>query len=590
MPIPINMLGFESLDFASFAFGKYAFIAVIVFLIIYLIKPKPNEKVIPSLMFLLSRKKKGKFNSFLRKIIRDPLMLIQLLLLLFLCISALEPFVSYKHDVSSENTVLVLDVSASMQVSNNFNKMQRYAKDNAKGTVSVILIKNHPTVLFKDENQNKAHELIDTLRPSYSTSNILDSLKKADELMSNKTGRIVVISDFIDTENSLEDLQQYKEYLEGKGRFVNYIVLDSADNNVGFINSELINNKLTLSVKNYNNKIEKRTIKSGKNSIDIEIQPKSIENIKMDVDKGISTISLSGKDDFNVDDKFYLNIPTNREMKILLITNNENSFLKDFLLSSPYIKLDIVKPPKIPKINHDVVIINDVKKNMFLSKISDDVKNYVYKGGALIINTQKDYNQLGVYDISPVKTNQEIISEADPIIIKNEVTKDLTFSKINNFYKTTAKENSITLVSSNNSAIVAFKTYGTGNVMYYGIPEENNDFKVSASYPLFWSRALRYVSRFNDFDSLNRKSNELGYDSEIGIRKSGNKKIAVNLLNEKESDVVKNDKIESFINDVNQGKKQSFILKDVDLIYFLIPFVIFLILFEIFFIKYRGDI
>ena len=82
----------------------------------------------------------------------------------------------------------------------------------------------------------------------------------------------------------------------------------------------------------------------------------------------------------------------------------------------------------------------------------------------------------------------------------------------------------------------------------------------------------------------------MGYDNEIGIRKSGNKKIAVNLLNEKESDVVKNDKIKSFINDVNQGKKQSFILKDVDLIYFLIPFVIFLILFEIFFIKYRGDI
>ncbi len=126
--------------------------------------------------------------------------------------------------------------------------------------------------------------------------------------------------------------------------------------------------------------------------------------------------------------------------------------------------------------------------------------------------------------------------------------------------------------------------------MYYGIPEENNDFKVSASFPLFWNRALKYVSRFNDFDSLNLKSEELGYDDKIGIKESGNKKIAINLLNEKESNVVINTEIESFINQISKEKGNSFMLKQLDLIYFLIPFIILLIFAEIFFIKYRGDI
>ncbi len=139
----------------------------------------------------------------------------------------------------------------------------------------------------------------------------------------------------------------------------------------------------------------------------------------MDIDKGVSTISLSGNDDFDIDDKFYINIPTNREMTVLLLTNEEDSFLKDFLLSSPNIKLDIVKPPKITSIEHDVFIINVVDKDMLLSKITDDIKKYVFEGGALIINSQEEYNQLGVYDISPIEIIEGIGDESELSVIEN---------------------------------------------------------------------------------------------------------------------------------------------------------------------------
>ncbi|SEH05172.1 vWA domain-containing protein [Candidatus Venteria ishoeyi] len=592
MAYPINLFGIKDILFSNLNIGKYALIALFLFIIIYLIKPKPSERVIPSLMFLISKKKKGKFNSFLRKFLRDPLFIVQLILLLFLCFAAIEPLITYDHDVTTENTVLVLDVSVSMQAGDRYEEMIKIANSKLQGKISAVIVKKYPTVFFENENPKKAKDLLKILNPGVSTTNLLEGIKKADELMNNKTGKIIVISDFIDTENSHDDLIQYKNYLEGKGRSIEFKVLKSLNNNVGFTDYELSNNKLKLSIRNYNSEAKKVTIKFGEQEKEIEIQANSVEIESVNLEKGLSTISIKEKDDFELDNKFFINIPTNKNMKVLLITNNKKTFIKDFLQSSPYIDLEISEPPHLTKVNHDIVVVDQVSKEYFITKIIDDVSDSIKKGGALIINTQEDLTELKIQELLPIEASSDIISENEISFVQNEITTDLTFPKVYNTITTKLKPEGISILYSGENQIAAYQKFEEGQVMYYGIPEKDNDFVYSASYPLFWNRALRFVSKFNNFEDLNRNTWEIGFDKEIGFIEKGQKTIAVNLIDEKESMITQNSNLESFVNEIKSDNinENTFVEERFDLLKIIIPLILFMILFEIYFIKRRGDI
>ncbi|MBU1005678.1 MAG: BatA domain-containing protein, partial [Nanoarchaeota archaeon] len=71
-------MGFNNLT------GLYALLALIPFILMYLIRPKNFEKVIPSLMFILQEKNKFIKASFLQKLLRNLLLLIQLSIIVFL--------------------------------------------------------------------------------------------------------------------------------------------------------------------------------------------------------------------------------------------------------------------------------------------------------------------------------------------------------------------------------------------------------------------------------------------------------------------------------------------------------------------------
>ncbi|HLG29637.1 MAG TPA: BatA domain-containing protein, partial [Candidatus Brocadiales bacterium] len=59
--------------------GLLALIAVAVFVILYLRRPKPQDKIIPSLMFIMQDNKRSRQYSFLQKLMTNLLFLLQLL-------------------------------------------------------------------------------------------------------------------------------------------------------------------------------------------------------------------------------------------------------------------------------------------------------------------------------------------------------------------------------------------------------------------------------------------------------------------------------------------------------------------------------
>ena len=134
--------------------------------------------------------------------------------------------------------------------------------------------------------------------------------------------------------------------------------------------------------------------------------------------------------------------------------------------------------------------------------------------------------------------------------------------------------------------MVALGKRGKGNIVYYGILDKQSDFKTQTSYPIFWNDLLNFLAETGDITNYNFKIHEKPLLDKVGIYDNGNK-IAVNLLDELESDIAKEtialDET-GFVSGISEEK----VVVNLDL--YLIIFAILIMLFEIFYIKLRGDL
>ncbi len=139
--------------------GLLAFMSLIPFIIVYLIKPKPQKLKVPSLMFFLSRTKSTTRDKLLKILERDILFFIQLAALLLLSFSMAEPLIFAKKDVVSSNIIFVIDASASSKVIENGKTRFEIGKDKVKELAttrnSLILIKSTPTLAINDAGKTE---------------------------------------------------------------------------------------------------------------------------------------------------------------------------------------------------------------------------------------------------------------------------------------------------------------------------------------------------------------------------------------------------------------------------------------------------
>ena len=222
--------------------GLYAFIAVILVVLIYLIKPKPKDKTIPSLIFIMKQSGKAKKQSFFRRLVSEVLFFMHLLIIMLLAASATQPFFFSDLQVNAENTVLVLDISASMTtkdgLSTRFERMQSEAKSNLDGKISIILAGNEPFVVLDGGKKSDAVSIIESIMPTASLSNIGNSILTANDMLKEKKGIIVVISDFIGTEGLEADVA--KKTVEAKGKTIKFIDLKKTNaKSVGIVDLQL---------------------------------------------------------------------------------------------------------------------------------------------------------------------------------------------------------------------------------------------------------------------------------------------------------------------------------------------------------------
>lgn len=575
-------------------YGLLALLALIPFIILYLIRPKPKDKIIPSLMFLLAKERRMKENSFLRKLINNLLFILQFLILLLLGVSVASPFFNIEYDVSAEDTVIVLDVSASMQTKKDsktrFEEAKELTEDYLGGKNTIVLASDRPEILIKDGAYITTLQLLKSTKAKDTTTNLGDAMAFAAEQLTGKRGRVVVISDFI---NSETDPITTKRTLESKNVKVEFVDVSGKAENTGIIDLIIGEKETVIYIKNYDDIEKEVNIELGNTKKSISIGANSVEILSFATPEKNAEIEIKPNDDFNVDNKVYISIPKDKKIKILYVTNAELGNLFHALSASPKNIVEVVNPPIVPNVEHDVYIIDRIDKTLILPEtireISEDVRT---KSASLIIVMQEDITDIDFLGMLPIeKTLMEERRSTIKVEQINSFTEDIEFGYTSNYLKSEPKDDIVVIVSDGSSPLITYNKLETGNIIYYGINDKTSDFKLSPTYPIFWDNLLQFLVDRDSIKSLNFKVDNTVSGKKFdktGFHNLGTKEVAINLLSDKESDVGKESNVVREETEVDKERFKT--TRPVNIETHLISLGLLLLFLELFYIKYRGDL
>ena len=596
------------LDFFGNPTGIFSLLALIPLILLYLIRPKAKNLTIPSLMFIMKKGGRQEKSSFLRNLLRDILFLIQIIIILLLAISVADPLIKIAGESSSENVVIVLDVSASMGAEGVWNEAASEAKNHLGSKNNIVLVGEHSLIALEDGTQSDARAVIDIAKPGISSSNIADGLSTARSLI--EEGDIIVISDMRQTSSG--DLLAAKIAAESEGLTVKMIDVSKDLGNLAII--DLIVNPLTtkIYVKNYYDEIKNVQLMVHDTEHSMTIAPDNMEILTIETPEGITKIEILDKDSLALDNIAYIATPEKQRMKILFITQDEqSSFLQKAISSSPVVDLEITHPPIVPDREYDFIVFQNVDISKLLSGTMDLIEEKVKSGVNVIFAYQDESYGLVENEIIPVEFSSKSNIES-PIVVSilNSVTNGKEFGSISTYYNATAKPGSIVFAQTQQeNPILVYREVGAGKVFYYGIPEIN-DFKYSPSFPIFWNDLLEFMKKSEDYSNYNYKGGKLiPFGKEISVRKpSGTiktsallldelglyeiegRKAVASLIDRKESDLrypklagISSESKESGSKDDTTTKVPYFIS------WVFIVILILLVTYELYFVKKRGD-
>lgn len=602
--------------------GLLGLLVLIPFIIVYLIKPKPVKLPVPSLMFFMKKTKISVQDSLFRIFQKDYLFFIQLVVLVLLALSLAYPYFAKSQDVVSKNIIFVLDASGSMhtieRIGSSVSAGSGYgktrfdiAKDEIKKLVSdsntLILIKSYPVIAVKNAGKSEFLAFLNRLQLTEGESRIGDAILMGGEIVDSGKGRIIVVSDFINTKGVSVKIAQ--DILLGKG--INVDLIDVGENNhenLGIVNIVADEESSSVFIKNYGkNGINVNLNIDGENQ-SLAVEADDTEPFIYKTKEGVSKIEIKNKDDFISDNFGYIANPAGQKINVMLITNSPMKFLTAAINSSSRVRLKVVEPPVIPKddpnFKTDVYIIGKVDYTKILAGTFEDLLKKAQEGASVVITSQDGINNVDFKGLNNIKfisgyDSGNVTTKTGAIILNTvtKFTKDVDFGAVKKAYNVNDIKGDV-IAESNDVPLIVYSEIGSGKVVYYGILEKESSFQLSPDYPVFWSSLIKDLVGAREMSELNlktgmsfidNKNNEIVVDN-IGVFNISSNEIAVNMNSFDESDI-------NFIDSGVSGEKISgynfkTIKEEVktSLIDYLIIVGLILVLFEIYYIKNRGEL
>ncbi len=586
---------------AVFEFGNqlgwFAFASVVPLIIVYLIRPRPVLLKVPSLMFFIKRANVNVTTSLFRRFQNDLLFLLQLLVILLLSFSILEPVFTFERDVVSDNIVFVLDISASSKVNENGNTRLEIAKDRMRELAttrnSLILIESYPVIALQNARRGEFLRYIGAVQSTDASSDIASAIMAAGDMLGERKGRVIVLSDFIESKGA--DAVLAKNILESREIGVDFIdtKVSGVRSNIGIVEAAISGEDVNLYIKNFNEESASVSLRVNEDSQILEIPGKGVEPYVFTIKGNLTEAEILDEDDFNVDNKAVIVRPYPDSIRLMWITNNPSRFLRAAFDAIEGLSVTIAEPPIIPDGEYDVYVVSDVSTSQLVTdnlgsifrKVRDEDKSAV-------VVAQADSPVIDYEGLLPFEFEDFVDGGLMQTDQKTSFTKDIEFGLLRKVFKVGRHAGSI--VSVGNNSVISIFDAGEGRIFYYGL--FGSDFHLTPGYPIFWNNLIYSFVGRGDLNNFNLRTGmrvDLGNETRAlhnaGVYRFGNTILSANLLNERESDINFADERREL--EFTEGRLET-IKSDVDheLEFYISVIVLLLVLFEFIYVKIRGEV
>jgi hypothetical protein len=604
----------------DFALGNYflapSFITwfwiLIPFLILYLIKPKPVNQSIPSLMFLIQDKGSAFRNSFFRYLFRDFVFLLQLLILALLIAAACRPYATVPKTALVNNAVIVIDGSASMQTEDGrWDDAIDYAKDSLAWQNTVILVLNRPVVLGTELSKGEAEDILDSLQPSATETNLYSAIIAARQYAPDADTTVTVISDFRNTD-SQQDYTAAIKTVQASGATVQLQQVGGAAQNIGIVSLDVKEERTRVGITNFMDESKVVTLKAGSFEQAVPLGPGATDYVTINTPIGTTEVKLDVNDDFPLDDRAYIVNHDDLGVDILIVTNDLTIRNTPFWYGLQAIndqtplelRIDVNNPPTLVNVDHDIIIFKDVSPTLLVQRTVRDAKANTEQGNAVIIMYQDDLFGINFEGLLPYEYQGKGGATAVVGSEFSSLVSDIDFGDVQHYSIITGTGRELAEASADGSPMIGLHSIGNGQALYYGIDDKVASFPVDTKYPVFWKRMLDELGGRESLEKLNYKTGAtplnvrgepretpndaiyMGFLDQQGIYRFEGRSVAANLLSQEESRVSV-EPLESLR--AAQVAESGGVLKEKELTPYLIMFLIFLLFLELFIVKFRGD-
>ena len=536
--------------------GLVALLAVVPVILLYLVQPDPRRIELPTLRLLLEDDERDASNPLLERLRRSFLLLLQLLVIVALAAALAGPYVSVSESQTVEETVIVLDGSASMGVGTDggtrFTAAVAAAREETTGTNAVVFAGSESRVALRSGGSDEVDRALDELSVVDTPTDLGAAISQAASI-AGENARIVVLSDFADDagwtdavrSTRARDLQVDLRQFAGGGTA-----------NVGIVDRAFSGRNVTLSVKNFGTSRVTRSVTLGDQRRSVSLGPGDLERVSLTVPAGGGRAQLSPGDDFPTDDAAYVAAPADPTVDVLLLTNDRNRYLATALSVIDEVRLTVDQPPTTVEDGYDVILYSNLDSERLLRGNVEAGRDVIEAGGGVGVLAQPSppglLGDLLLLSPSGVASNPSVGR-----VTNDELTRGIDFPPPERYLTGSLDAGTPLVRTGNGTPLVATQQRGTGRVLYYGYVVDDDPFRFNYQYPVFWKRATFYLAGRDPLPTLNRETGgrlqfanatSVGTPSgtvsarvvpldEVGFYGIGDRRIGVSLYSEAESDV-----------------------------------------------------
>lgn len=495
--------------------GLAALLGLIPLIIFYLVRPKPEREVMPSMTFFSEEKQKGRIRNALQKLKRNKLLILHIFFILLAAAAIANPLVRGLE--TDGDSVIILDTSASMN--DNQRQAKNFAYKHLGSQNTVIAVGEESRIVARDASTEAARQAIREQENTVSSTDLISAL----QLASNYPGKIVLASD--NAHNAAGDLRTTLEDISSSR---NIKVMDlNHENSHAFTDIKFKDGKTLVTVQNFINR--NRTLEitnEGPDSVkEVNVPALSTKTVEYDLEPGKHQLVLP-PDELAIDNNMHISMPKDESIEVRVL-GGESSYFKtaiNLINETEYSNTDSIGDADVYFVSKDF----ELSENN-LNQLEQEVEN----DKAVIIEDRAD-----LPGFAPVENRSRSSTRTVQVTAASITT---SFSSSVTDYS--VKGNSL---STPEEALVLSED---SRVLLYNVDDETFGQKIT--YPIFWKNILLRMSDTKTAKELNIETGrQMNFEHKVTHKGktisgthtvqdtgyySGQQIFAVNLLNPEES-------------------------------------------------------